>query len=303
MRSEEEMKSGVMSEVKPIAECLNDLLMLDLFVESTLLGLSHASEAKRWLELKEKFGKFRGKSTPNEDRSLELAKFFSPDLESFAKQEMADGHPYLYSISIVRIWTIVETMVNDLILLRLVEGKYRTDSEALLNIKLPLRDILGVSPELQAEAVLNELRQSARTRLQQGVTRFETLLNAVSLSGPIDSDVQRAIFECCQVRNLIVHRNSIVDSKFVAVCPWFQTSRGARVPLTRRLFSLYFSAIYWYAMELNFRVAKVDQALSDPNLFRIQELFLRNVKGFMAENSNLATVDKDGTSPLSEAGM
>jgi hypothetical protein len=280
------MKNDVISNIGPIAECLKGLKTIDLFIDSTLLGLRHASEATGWIEVAKRVEKLRSGSIRDEDRRFEKAKLLSQDLEEFAKQENTDGHPYLYGISIVRVWTILETLADDLMLLRLVERKYKVDSDVFSNVKLPLREILGVSPESQAEAVLNELKQVTRARLQQGVGRFEALLSAISLGGAIDEDIRKAIFECGQVRNLIVHRNAIVDSKFMSACPWFAVAQGDRLPLSRKFFQLYFNAVFWYAMELQFRIFAFDGSPSDPELIRIQNLFLRNVKTFNALKSS-----------------
>lgn len=52
-----------------------------------------------------------------------------------------------------------------------------------------------------------------------GVARFETLLALVELSGAIDEEHRKGLFELQQVRNVIVHRAGIVDRRLREQCP------------------------------------------------------------------------------------
>lgn len=260
-----------------VKNCLEGLRSLDIFIESAILGIRHASEATSWVEVNRRLKKFQ-ENTSEDPLGLENALDRAQVIEKYAKQQLIEGQPYIYSIAVIRVWTMLETLADDLVFDRLCDGKYQTDSEAIGGIKLPLREILRCTPEQQAEAILNELKQSSKSRLQQGVGKFEVVLGALSLSGQVDEEIRRAIFECCQIRNLIVHRNALVDSKFASACPWLTSEIGSALAITRTHFSLYYYAAFWYAIELQIRTWSLDGQKPDLELIDIQNLFLRNVR-------------------------
>jgi hypothetical protein len=63
-----------------------------------------------------------------------------------------------------------------------------------------------------------------------GVTRFEATIQPLGLSGPVDSDVARAIYELHLLRNLIVHQAGRADLKFC------ETEFGATYPLGEKVY-------------------------------------------------------------------
>lgn len=273
---------------RAVENCLEGLRSLDIFIESAILGIRHASEATGWVEVNRRLMKLQD-SASEDPSGLSNALERAQVLERYAKQQVTEGQPYLYSIAVVRVWTMLETLADDLVFDRLCDGKYQTDSEAIGGIKLPLREILRCTPEQQAEAILNELKQSSKSRLQQGVGKFEVVLSALSLNGQIDDEIRRAIFECCQVRNLIVHRNALVDSRFASACPWLPSQLGCALPITRTHLYLYFYAAFWYAIELQMRTWSLDNQKPDPELIEIQNLFLRNVRDICKTRQKLQT--------------
>lgn len=264
----------------PIEECFDGLRALHLFVEATLLGVNHAAEATGWLEVERKLSELKGKATAESDATHSDAKRRSQELESFARQERSSGHPYLYGIAVVRIWTMLEALADDVTLMRIRKGKYSTESSGIGDLKLSIKDIFGVSPERQAEAMLAEIKQANRARVQQGVGRFEAVLGSVSLSGPVEESVRKALFECCQVRNLVVHRNGIVDSKFAQSCSWFSVAVGAPLWLGKNHFQLYHQAAFCYALSIFIRLKSLDAEVIDPMTFEVLKIYLSNVQSF-----------------------
>lgn len=266
----------------PIDECFDGLKSLSLFVETTLLGVHHASEATGWLEVGRRLSALKGRVIADVDAGRQEAKRRSQELESFAQRERSSGHSYLYGIAVVRIWTMLEALADDVTLMRIREGKYSTDASGIGDLKLPLRDVLGVSHERQAEAVLAEIKQANRARVQQGVGRFETVLSSVSLAGSVDESVRKALFECCQIRNLVVHRNGVVDAKFVRSCPWLSLAVGEPLSLGRMHFQVYYHAASWYALAVHIRLKSLDAEALETETLEVQKLFLANVESFQA---------------------
>jgi hypothetical protein len=58
---------------------------------------------------------------------------------------------------------------------------------------------------------------------------FEGSLSVVGLGGAVADDVKKAIREWHSLRNVIVHRDSLVDRHLISACPWLGLKMGERV--------------------------------------------------------------------------
>jgi len=275
-------EASSMAEVEePFSRCFEDLASLNTFLDVCLSGFERAREATGWLQVNREIAEAMKRPDPfPSDESLEDAKKNAERLEAFAKREAATGHPYLYGIGVVRLWTILETMADDVALLQLKESRYNAAAEILAKLRVPVLEFVGATPNEQAELVLEELKRATRAALQDGIARFEAILSAVGLGGGIEDEVRKAIFECRQVRNLIVHRSGNVDARFLRACPWFRTRPEEPLPLQRNHFSYYLNASYAYSVEIlrRRRVATTGETLPQ-SLVNAREKLLERVRG------------------------
>ncbi len=99
-----------------------------------------------------------------------------------------------------------------------------------------------------------ELQQVTGAKFRPGAARFEALLEVCGLSGPVDEDVQRDLIELANVRNVILHRMSTVDDRFVAACPWTNLTVGSRLKVTNADYDRYRNAVFNYLTAVNVRM-------------------------------------------------
>ena len=105
----------------------------------------------------------------------------------------------------LRLWSILETLIKDLVLEMLVTfPELLQSNEALKELKGPLLPFLMSSPSEQASVILKLLEKELGG---SGVARFESLLDQVGLGGKVDSLVKRSLFELWAVRNVVAHKN------------------------------------------------------------------------------------------------
>ena len=231
-----------------------ELGRLNLFVESCREGLDrYAREEKGWLEVSIRLSKRNNPDLSVSEEALEKANSHAEELEKFANSEASNNHPYLYGSAIVRLWLILETFADDLILQHFLDRKVEADSPLLAGLKVPLTEYIVADDNEKAAIALRELKQSIRTRQLFGVSRIEALVEAVGLSGSLDSDIRKTIFECHQVRNVVVHRGGIADARFIKACPWFGAQVGSPLPFSLNFYGLHVNAIGYYINKITIR--------------------------------------------------
>ena len=84
----------------------------------------------------------------------------------------------------------------------------------------------------------------------RGFGRFERVLEAIGMGGPIADDLRRALYEAQQVRNTLAHRGGVADRRLTDACPWLKLSPGKSLTITHRKFEYYQQAIRIYVINV-----------------------------------------------------
>ena len=147
--------------------------------------------------------------------------------------------------------------------------------------------------EEKAHYLVGLVEQNAAAPLKRGVNRFECLLELLGLGGPIDEKVRDAIFEMQQVRNVIVHRRGIADTRFCRSCPSFQLSPSGRVMVSHPMWEKYHRATLEYFIEIMCRTADKfgDSAMRE----RLRPVAQGNAVSAQAPNGTAVETAEAGT--------
>jgi hypothetical protein len=175
------------------------------------------------------------------------------EVEVFAKQQKRNGFSYLFSLAVVRLWSILEAMVDDLVVDFLRRPDECKDKDLIYSLKGPLLEFATAPPERQADFLTERLKDVVKAGLQAGVGRFEAMLDPIGLGGGIDPDVRRVLFELSQVRNAIVHKAGIADQRFIENCPWLNLNLDEPININAEDFHLYYTSTYYYGVEIRLR--------------------------------------------------
>jgi NADPH-dependent 2,4-dienoyl-CoA reductase/sulfur reductase-like enzyme len=82
--------------------------------------------------------------------------------------------------------------------------------------------------------------------MSRGVGRFERLLEPFGLSGSVDAETRKILFEMHELRNVIAHRRALADRKFVTSVPWAKYKIGQPIKVTSGDVHRYHGAIANY---------------------------------------------------------
>jgi hypothetical protein len=166
----------------------------------------------------------------------------------FAKNEAEKGHPTLFAHALVATWSVVETCIEDIGVGFLVNEPAFLNKEVFSKVKVPLAEFELLDKEERARFLLGEVERQRAAR-RYGVDRFEPLLEPFGLSGAVPDEIKKPIYACDHIRNVIVHRRSVVDRRLVESCPWLNAKIGDRIFVTARDFRMYHYYL-WQYMEI-----------------------------------------------------
>jgi hypothetical protein len=241
----------------PFRRFLEDQRQVLIFYQLAIEGISIIYyRFQRVEELAEELKKLNKKSgiesahEPDEIKEHEEMK----KRAEYARREAEQGFPVLNEQATVNLWSALETLVKDLVACWIENVPTARQSEAVRKVRIRLADYEAMSAEERSFYLIDELERDLGAPLRQGVNRFEVLLTLFGLSGELEDDLRRELFELSHVRNVIVHRRGIADRKLVDACPWLALKTGDRVTVTSDAHHRYFDAVHEYGTVLVNRV-------------------------------------------------
>ena len=125
----------------------------------------------------------------------------------------------LHSHALVGVWGAFESAIEDSVLGMLMNKPDLLQSECFSKIKISLAEFEILEKEDRIRYIFEETSRSHTLGRRQGVDGFEVFLGYVGLSGTVDPDIRKTVWEVSHIRNVIVHRASIRDRKLVQSCP------------------------------------------------------------------------------------
>ena len=171
-------------------------------------------------------------------------------LKPFIEDQSARGFPFLYTFASAQLWAILEAYIQDFVLELLRDESSVRKTKGVLELEGPLMQFIAASPAEQAEILFAKLLQKRGQRFAyDGIGGFQLVLKEVGLGGPVHDAVRACLYELYHVRNLVLHRNGVVDKKFKESGLGFDVEIGQEIMLTHARFSRYGAACAWYVLE------------------------------------------------------
>jgi uncharacterized protein YutE (UPF0331/DUF86 family) len=230
-----------------------------MFVHVCLSGLQNSLYATRAIDVfKDSHDRYGILQEFSSEEYYKKAKKQAEEEEAFGREQESKGFTYLYALASIKLWSILEAMVDDLALDGVQHPDRCGDPKLLTSLKGPLLEFLKSSDDERAEFLVGQLKQTLRASTHKGIGRFETILSAVGLDGGVPEEVRRAILELAEVRNVIVHRRGIADGRFVSSCPWYGVGPGEELLVTDKHYRAYELGILLYSLEIDLRLRHRD---------------------------------------------
>lgn len=176
---------------------------------------------------------------------------------NLAKSEIANDFPLLRSHSIMGIWGALEATIEDLAIAWMEQNPSILDGSKIAKIRIPLVEFQRLDQQERLRFLVTELQRELGVELKSGATKFESLLGALGLGGPVDERVRNILFETQNLRNVFAHRGGIADRRFVANCPHLKYSVGDAVRINGDYFQKIMSGLLMYGVTILYRCCAI----------------------------------------------
>ncbi|SRR6266478_1764195 len=178
------------------------------------------------------------------------------DEGKLAAEECAKGFPLLHAHTLVATWGAFEVAIEDTLVKILLNEPKLLKNQAFTKVKIPLAEFQASDEEGRIRYLLNEITRNQGPGRKQGVDMFESLLDFLALSGAVQEDLKKTIWEMQHVRNVIVHRASCADKRLLEGCPWLNLKIGEKVIVSHDALGRYGAALCQYALNIAHRLCE-----------------------------------------------
>lgn len=195
-----------------------------------------------------------------ESVSDEKTKKAKRDLETaearanFAEKESESGFPILHAHTLVGLWGGVEAAVEDMLVGILLNEPGVLESEAFCRVKVQLAEFHRLDAEERMRLLLAEIERHHGSATKLGVDAFEFVLEKFGLSGPVEPEIKKLLWEMHHVRNVLVHRAGLADRRLVENCPWLNLKQGNLVRVNHSSLMQFGGALCKYVLGLAYRL-------------------------------------------------
>lgn len=189
---------------------------------------------------------------------IETIERWKPGTE-FAKEQVRKGFPLLFAHSLVAIWGSLESMIIDFIVSFINENPNYLENDIFKKIKIPLAEYELYDKEDRLYFLIRETERNLKLDYKPGVEKFEAFFNLLKIGGAVEKKIKKNLFELYHVRNLILHRSSIIDQKFINACPWRKENKGDFLQLGIDDFLRYRDAVVKYINIIKERLIKIQK--------------------------------------------
>lgn len=171
-------------------------------------------------------------------------------LESLALEELKADLPLLHSAAAVLIWGALEAAFRDFLVRWLVRYPAARSVPELSNVRVRVAEYERLEGEDRMRYLVDTLERELAASFRPGVGRFDSLLKPFGIRPKVSESARRGLNELAAVRNVIVHRAGIADSRVLELCPWLGLRVGEAVTVGQAAFENYIAVTTEYAVGL-----------------------------------------------------
>jgi hypothetical protein len=164
------------------------------------------------------------------------------------------GVSYLFGFATVQMWSILESVVDELLRVYLKDREHWKSNEVVKSLKGSFVEFVYLDQEQQLDVLMEHFKFAVKSSQQLGIGRFECILEKIGLGGSTVDSIRTVIFEMGQARNILVHQRGIADATFVRQCPWFGATAGQKIRFTQWHFARYEASMLWYVTQISRRM-------------------------------------------------
>lgn len=171
-----------------------------------------------------------------------------------AENECKTGFPLLHAHALVAMWAALEVAIEDMLVSILLNEPEVLKKEAFAKVRVSLSEFESKNKEERMRFLIADLGRNLGRR--NGVEAFEALLQHFDLSGHVEDDVRKMIWQTHHLRNVVVHRASRADRRLVEACPWLGLNVNDPVVISHKMLHECAPELCHYVLTVTHRLGK-----------------------------------------------
>jgi hypothetical protein len=183
----------------------------------------------------------------------ELVDEAARNLVEKAKTLESPKNNFLYRQAAIALYSYLEATIKDLVIAHF-KNTNLTDIKEIANLKISIVDYDSLGKEARFDFIFEHYERILTAGIQYGPTRFEKLLSPIKLSGAINADVNRKLYEFAQVRNNCLHKGGKIDNYLLTSCPWLSLKLGESLILDKIKYEEYEQCVTLYLETIETRI-------------------------------------------------
>lgn len=187
-----------------------------------------------------------GKVLDKDDKYIKHVSY----VENIAKIEIERDFPLIHNSCTVLIWGALEASFHDFLIRWLVKYPGARRVPELQKISVKVAEYESLDTEDRMRYLVRILEREFAAAFKPGVGRFSCLLKPFGIAPQINQSQRRNLNELAAIRNVIVHRAHVADSRIIELCPWLNLNVGQPVHVSREAFYRYVDAASNYTASI-----------------------------------------------------
>lgn len=173
-----------------------------------------------------------------------------------AHKEISEDFYSIKNSELIMLYSRFESAITEVIYLIFNSSSYN-ELPNIDNSKLNILDVLKMEKSEQKVFIADLYIQQKTTGVKYGYNRFEAILEPLIGKSNLKKETQDSIFRFAQIRNLLTHKNGVVDKQFKALLSNSKQYIGKRIIIDDEIMSLCISSIIEYSSEIIDRLNKL----------------------------------------------
>lgn len=178
-------------------------------------------------------------------------------LAEVARREIDEDHPLLNALATVYCWSILDSFIRDYLALWITRRPSSRKVEPLQRIRIYFGEYESLNPHERNHYIIGRMAEELGVNRKHGLYRFRLLLEPFGLSFKLSNNLERDLIELQNVRNIIVHRNGLVDRRFQDACPWIKQNIGSKIIIDTQQNMAYYLAANAVIVNLIYEVGSI----------------------------------------------
>lgn len=243
-RPSNELSKKLKDPMVDFLEFFLHLHKLNYFLINSITRYEHLHE--KMIEAKKLISRMTEKPEHQVDPKMEKQE---NEIKEAIRKEINDGYYTLKSSEIILIYSRLEAAITETVHLLFHDYEYK-DLKEIENIKVNALNFMKLSKREQINYLSEQYIVCNTQSIKYGFNRFEAILKPLIGPSKLIKNHQDVLFKFAQVRNLLIHKNGIIDNNFKTVFKSNKYKVNSKIKIDQLMLNNFYDCTLAYSEDI-----------------------------------------------------